>query len=219
MGEVALAAGGSGEPRTGLGDVTVVARSCRTAFSASTGRVVSPCRPAARPGAAVGRAVSADGRDHDRVEGLLGAGGVVPVGLGYVAEAAVAAHDGDGRVAQAGQISGQVAHVRPATIFVVGEVAHIVQAVLDVPVVAHEVEQLLGSGALCAERSDAIGHLDAALAGLEDLALSLDAHRLAPPVEVGVAVPLGSGEGRRRRSAGARCGHGPCRRFRARPHR
>ena len=74
MGEVALAAGGSGEPRTGLGDVTVVARSRRTGFSASTGRVVSPRRPAARPGAAVGRAVSADGRDHDRVERLLGAG-------------------------------------------------------------------------------------------------------------------------------------------------
>ena len=122
MSEVTLAAGGSGEPRTCLADVTVVARSLRTAFSASTGGVVSPRRPAARACVVVGGEVSADGRDHDRVEGLLGAGGVVPVGLGYVAEAAVAAHDGDGRVAQAGQISGQVAHVGPATIFVVGEV-------------------------------------------------------------------------------------------------
>ena len=170
------------------------ARSHRTAFSDSTGTPVRPRRSAARPGPGERRAVSGDGRGHDRVEGLLRPGGIVPVGLGQITEASVAAHDGDGRVGQAGEISGQVTHVGPASVFVVGEVAHVVQAVLDMPVVAHQFEQLLGSGALCAERGEAPGHLDAALAGLEDLAFALDAHGLASPVEVGVAVPLGSGE-------------------------
>ncbi len=110
--EITHAAAVSVEPRTCLMDITVVARSRRTAFSAWTGQAVSPRRGACMRGG--GGAVSADWRDHDRVEGLLGTGGVVAVGLGYVAEAAVAAHDGDGRVAQAGQIPGQVAQVCPA---------------------------------------------------------------------------------------------------------
>ena len=111
-----------------------------------------------------------------------------------VAEAAVAAHDGDGRVAQAGEIARHVAHVCPTTIFVVGEVAHIVQAVLDVPVSADHGQEFLGPGALGAERGQTVGNFDAAFAGLEDLAFAVDAQRLAATVEVGVAVPFGTGE-------------------------
>ena len=87
-----------------------------------------------------------------------------------------------------------MAHVRPAPVFVVGEVAHVVQTVFDVPMVAYQGQQFLGSGAFGTERGEAPGHLDAALGGVEDLALAFDAHRLASPVQVGVAVPLGSGE-------------------------
>ncbi len=154
-----------------------------------------------------------DGRGQDRVEGLLGAGGVVSVGLGQVAEAPVAAHDGDGHVGQAGEIAREVAHVGPAAVFAIGEVAHIVDPVLDVPVAAHQGEQFLGPGALCAKRGEAVDHFDAAFAGFEDFTPAFDARRLAASMEVGVAVPLGAGE------AGARCGHGPCRRFRARARR
>ncbi len=46
------------------------------------------------------------------------------VGLGQVAEAAVAAHDGDGRFGQTGEIARRMAYVRPAAVFVAGEVAH-----------------------------------------------------------------------------------------------
>ena len=127
---------------------------------------------------------SGAGRAQDRVERILRTGGIVAVGLGHVAEAALAAHDGDGRVGQAGEIARQVVHPSPAAVFVVGEVAHVVQAVLDVSVVAHQGEQLLGAGALGAERGEAPGHFDAARGGFEDLALAFDAHRLAATVEV-----------------------------------
>ena len=54
--------------------------------------------------------------------------------------------------------------------------------------------RLLGVGALGRERGQAIGHLDAARAVFDDLALTFDAHRLATSVELGVAVPGGGGE-------------------------
>ena len=51
------------------------------------------------------------------------------VGLGQEAEASVAAHDGDSRVGQTGGIARQMAHARPAAVFVSGAVAHMVQAI------------------------------------------------------------------------------------------
>ena len=118
----------------------------------------------------------------------------VAVGLGQIAEAALAAHDGDGRVGQAGEIARQVADVRPAAVFVAGEVAHVVQAVFDVPVIADQSEQFLGPGAVGTERGQVASHFDAAGAGFEDLALAFDAHRLATTIEVGATVPFGAGE-------------------------
>ena len=110
-----------------------VLRTGRTRFSALSVTAVPPRRSTARLGAlcrAITAVGSCGGRDHDRVEGLLGAGGIVAVGLGQVAEAAVAAHDGDGHVGQAGEIARQMTHIGPAAIFVIGEVAHIVEPVL-----------------------------------------------------------------------------------------
>ena len=80
------------------------------------------------------------------VEGLLGARREMAVGLGHVLELGQAADDRDGRVGQAGQIARLVAHIHPAAVFVVGEVAHIVQAVLDLPVIAQQVGELLRGG-------------------------------------------------------------------------
>ena len=65
------------------------------------GRPVIQRRGAGAPGSAALSAGSGGGHVHDRVEGILRAGGIVAVGLGQVAEAALAAHDGDGRVGQA----------------------------------------------------------------------------------------------------------------------
>ena len=64
-------------------------------------------------------------------------GGEMAVGLG------LAADDRDRGVGQAGEIARQVAHVDAAAVFIVGEVAHVVQAVLDVPVVADQGRELL----------------------------------------------------------------------------
>ncbi len=68
---------------------------------------------------------SCAGRIQDQAGGLPGAGGPVPVGLGHVAEATVASHDGDGDggVGQAGEVARLVADVRPAPVPVTGEVA------------------------------------------------------------------------------------------------
>ena len=99
---------------------------------------------AARPVAVVMSAGVRRWRVEDRVEGILRTGGVVAVGLGQVAKRALAAHDGDGRVGQAGEIARQVAHVRPATVFIVGEVAHVVHPVFDVPVVPDQRQELPG---------------------------------------------------------------------------
>ena len=64
---------------------------------------------------------SARRRVHDGVEGFLRPGDMAPVGPRRVLEAALVAHDGDGRVGRAGEIARQIAHVRPATFLVVGE--------------------------------------------------------------------------------------------------
>ena len=86
----------------------------------------------------------------------MGAGGIVTVCLGP--EVPVAAHDGDDGIGQPGKITRHVAHIGPATVFVTGELAHMVDSVLDAPVVARKGQQLLGSVATCAERSEAPGH-------------------------------------------------------------
>ncbi len=128
---------------------------------------------------------SCAGRGQDQVESFLGAGCVVPVGLGHVAEAPVAAHDGDCGVCQAGEVARQVADMSPAPVLVVGEIAYVVQAVLYGSVIAHKVQKLLGSGAFGAKRGEALAHLDTALSGLEDL--TLDADGLPAAVESGIA--------------------------------
>ena len=141
MTESGQACGDLGSPRACLDGYMGSVRTGATPFSSLSGTAVPPRRSTARPVAlccAVTPAGSCSGRDQDCVEGILragGIGGIVAVGLGQVAEASVASHDGDGHVGQAGEIARQMAHVRPATVFVVGEVAHIVEPVLDVPVV------------------------------------------------------------------------------------
>jgi len=81
----------------------------------------------------------------------------VPVRAGQEPEAALVAHDGDGRVGQAGEVTRQVADVRPAAVLVVGEVAHVVEPVLDVRVVSDKVRDLRGAGLAWAERGDPVG--------------------------------------------------------------
>ena len=55
---------------------------------------------------------------------------------------------------QAGEVARQVADVRPAAVLVAGEVAHVVEPVLDVPVAPDEGSDLVGAiGCLVLERS------------------------------------------------------------------
>ena len=97
------------------------------------------------------------------------------VGLRQVLEVGLAADDRDRGVGQAGEIAWQVAHIDAVAVFVVGEVADIVQAVLDVPVVADQVRQLLGSGPVGGQRGECVGHCGAGGPGLEDMPLAVDA--------------------------------------------
>ena len=116
------------------------------------------------------------------------------VGLGHVAEAVVAADDGDGGVGQAGEVARHVAHMGAAAVFVVSEITHVVQTIFNDPVLPDQPQQFLGPGAVGVERGQAPGHLGAALAVLEALAFALDADRLAASVEVDEAVPFGAGD-------------------------
>ena len=84
----------------------------------------------------------------------------------------------------------QVAHPDPAAILVVGEVPHVVQAVLDVPVVADPHRQLRGRGLLRRQRGQRVAHFGAGLAGLEHMPLALDADGLLAAVQGGIAVPV-----------------------------
>ncbi len=68
-------------------------------------------------------------RDEDGVECVLGAGGVMPVGLRHVVDASTAARDGNGGGRQAGKVARQMAHMAPATILVTGEVAYVVKSI------------------------------------------------------------------------------------------
>ena len=111
--------GGSGSLRGGFGVSRRAADAVVVPGVAHRGATVGATRRSARR------------RVHDSVEGLLRPGGVVPVGGRQVLEAALVAHDGDGRVGQAGEIARQIAHMRPAAVLVVGEVAHVVQPVLE----------------------------------------------------------------------------------------
>ena len=63
--------------------------------------------------------------------GVLGSSCVVAVSLGEVVESPLDAHDGDGEIGQAGEVARQVTGAHPATVFVVGDVAHVMEAILD----------------------------------------------------------------------------------------
>ena len=89
---------------------------------------------------------SAIWRVDELAYGVLGPTGVVPVGLGDGIEAPLEANDGDGEVGEAGEIARQVAGSHPATVFVVGDVAHVVESIFDAPVPAHQSEDDLGGG-------------------------------------------------------------------------
>ena len=73
-------------------------------------------------------------RFEEVAHGLLGAPGVVSMGLGEVVESAFQAHDGDGDVGQAGEVARQVSGVHAAPVLVVGDVAHVVDSVLESPI-------------------------------------------------------------------------------------
>ncbi len=100
-------------------------------------------------------------RAQQQVESLLGPVRKMAVGLRQVLEVGLAADDRDRGVGQAGEIAWQV--------------AHIVQAVLDVPVVADQGRQLLGSGPVGGQQGECVGHCGAGGPGLEDMPLAFDA--------------------------------------------
>lgn len=84
MTESGQARSGLGHPRAWREGYTRWARTGGARFSASSSTAIPPRRSTARPRPlryAVTPAGSCNGRDHDRVEGVLGAGGIVTVVL------------------------------------------------------------------------------------------------------------------------------------------
>ena len=102
---------------------------------------------------------------------------IVPVGLGKELESSLDAHDGDGEVREAGEVARQMAGTRPALVFLVGDVAHVVQPIFDAPMPSHEREDELGGGLFGGKRGQAVYGLVLDLAGVDVSPLALDAKR------------------------------------------
>ena len=78
------------------------------------------------------RRLSSEGRGEDVAQGVGLFGGVVAVSLGLVLEASAHAHDGYGGVGEAGEVALlQLAFADAGAVLVEGEVADVVDAVLD----------------------------------------------------------------------------------------
>ena len=63
----------------------------------------------------------------------------------------------------------------PALVFVIGDVAHVMDSILDAPVPAHEREDEFGGGMVGGQGGQAVDGLVLDLAGFADPALTLDA--------------------------------------------
>ena len=118
---------------------------------------------------------SAFGRVDELAHGVLGPPSVVPVGLREGVEAPLEANDGDGEVREAGEIARQVAGSHPAAVFVVGDVAHVVESIFDAPMPAHQGQDDLRGGLVGGHGGQAVYGLVLDLAGLDDAPLALDA--------------------------------------------
>ena len=118
---------------------------------------------------------SAFGRVDELAHGVLGPPSVVPVGLGEGVEAPLEANDGDGEVREAGEIARQVSGSHPAAVFVVGDVAHVVESIFDAPMPAHQGQDDLRGGLVGGHGGQAVYGLVLDLAGVDDAPLALDA--------------------------------------------
>ncbi len=142
-----------------------------------------------RAAAAAGAGESVRQRLENQIPCLLGVGGEIPVQLWNELKASVPANDRDGDMGQCGQILRQVAHPRPAAVLIVREIAHLVIAVLNVPVLPDQPAELLGIGPVSRQRGHRIGDLGGFLTGLDRFPVTLDAHDLAPARQVAAAAP------------------------------
>ena len=97
------------------------------------------------------------------------------MGLGEVIEAPLEAHDGDGQVGQAREVTREMGAAYPASVFVVGDVAHVVESIFDAPMPAHQGQDDLRGGLVGGHGGQAVYGLVLDLAGLDDAPLALDA--------------------------------------------
>ena len=92
-----------------------------------------------------------------------------------------AAKDGERRVAQSGECLWRMAGVGACLILTVGDVAHVVQAVLDTPVFAGQGEQTLGTGPVGGQAGDGVDRLGGGVAAYDALACQAAHLREAAP--------------------------------------
>jgi len=74
------------------------------------------------------------------------------------------AHDGDSEVVLAGGVAQQMTGARPAAVFVTGDIAHVVDPILDAPVPLNEHDDEFG-GSLCSGARDQPWPGDATIGG------------------------------------------------------
>ena len=140
------------------------------------------------------RGASDPQRVEHRLEGGVGLTRIVAMGLGQVREPALTADDGDGGIGHGGEVAGQVADMSAAAVFVPGEVADVMESILDFPVSSDQSHQALGVGLCGGQRGQAVSDFGAGGAGLQTGALALDAEGLTAIGQVGIAVPLLTGQ-------------------------
>jgi len=84
------------------------------------------------------------------------------------------AEDADSEVAAGREGAGAVAGERLGAVFVVGDVADVVDAVLDAPVTADELVEFRGASQLCGEAGEVVGGLGRADLVVEVAAFAVD---------------------------------------------
>ena len=104
--------------------------------------------------------------------GVVGASGVVTMGLGEMVETSLDAHDGDGEAGQVGEVAWEMAGAHPALVFAVGDIAHVMEPAFDAPVSPHELQDRFESGPLGRERGQAMDGLVLDLSGGADAPLA-----------------------------------------------
>lgn len=119
-------------------------------------------------------------------------GGHLPEGFGHVCPPGPA-QEADGEIPEGGHDAGSISGSNLGAIFIKGDIPDIIQAILDRPVAAVELQEAAGEGFLRGEAGNPIDCLFASLTALHFGELSLDGEDLADRRKLKVVIQLRAG--------------------------